>query len=53
MIVLNEEKELVRVETWEEITERPGFTDNLDPHAHELSKIIGQYAFRNMISCGL
>ncbi len=53
MIVLNEEKELVRVETWEEITERPGFTDNLNPHEHELSKIIGQYAFQNMISCGL
>jgi len=53
MIVLNEEKELVRVETWEEITERPGFTDNLDPNAHELSKIIGQYAFQNMIRCGL
>lgn len=53
MIVLNEEKELVRVETWEEITERPGFTDNLNPHEHKLSKIIGQYVFQNKISCGL
>lgn len=53
MIVLNEDKELVRVETWEDITGRPGFTDNLDPAAHELSKIIGQYAFQNMIPCGL
>lgn len=53
MIVLNEEKELVRVETWEDITQRPGFTGNLDPTAQELSKIIGQYAFQNMIPCGL
>lgn len=53
MIVLNEEKELVRVETWEDITQRPGFTGNLDPTAQELSKIIGQYAFQNMILCGL
>jgi hypothetical protein len=53
MIVLNGDKELVRVETWEDITERPGFTDNLDPDAHELSAIIGQYAFADKIHCGL
>lgn len=53
MIVLNEEKELVRVENWKEITERPGFSNNLDPNAHELRQIIGQYAFPDMIPCGL
>jgi hypothetical protein len=53
MIVLNNAKELVRVETWGDIQERPGFTDNLDPSAHELSAIIGQYAFADKIHCGL
>lgn len=53
MIVLNEEKELVRVESWDEIIGRPGFTNNLDPNEHELSKIIGQYAFSDKIACGL
>lgn len=53
MIVLNTAKELVRVETWEDILERPGFTDNLDPSQHTLSAIIGQYAFTDWIRCGL
>lgn len=53
MIVLNSAKELVRVESWEDIQGRPGFTDNLDPAAHELSGIIGQYAFADKIHCGL
>ncbi len=53
MIVLNQAKELVRVETWEDIQGRPGFTDNLNPDAHELSGIIGQYAFSEKIHCGL
>lgn len=53
MIVLNSAKELVRVESWEDIQGRPGFTDNLDPEAHELSAIIGQYAFADKIHCGL
>lgn len=53
MIVLNQAKELVRVETWDDIQGRPGFTDNLNPEAHELSGIIGQYAFSDKIHCGL
>lgn len=53
MIVLNQAKELVRVESWDEIQCRPGFTDSLDPNAHELSGIIGQYAFAEKIHCGL
>lgn len=53
MIVLNQNKEFVQVETWEDIQERPGFTDNLDPAKHDLSGIIGQYAFADKIRCGL
>ncbi len=53
MIVLNKTKELVRVESWEDIQTRPGFTDNLDPKAQKLSAIIGQYVFADKIRCGL
>lgn len=53
MIVLSGSKELVRVNEWEDIKARPGFTSNLDPAAHELSSIIGQYAFAEKIPCGL
>lgn len=53
MIVLNSAKELVRVDSWEDIQGRAGFTDNLDPETHELSAIIGQYEFADKIHCGL
>ena len=53
MIVLNQGKELVRVESWDDIVGRPGFNGNLDPAEHVLSGIIGQYAFADRIRCGL
>ncbi len=53
MIVLNSEKEIIRVDTWTDITERPGFTGNLDPCAHKLDAIIGRYAFKDYVPCGL
>ncbi|MDA8258299.1 MAG: hypothetical protein M0Z99_22170 [Betaproteobacteria bacterium] len=53
MIVLNTVKELVRVDAWEDIERRPGFTTELDPKAHVLEAIIGRYAFSNRIRCGL
>lgn len=53
MIVLNSEKELIKVENWEDILDRPGFTNDLDPNAHTLNAIIGRYAFRDKIRCGL
>lgn len=53
MIVLGNERELVRVESWEDITSRPGFDGNLDPANHELASIIGQYGFRDRVPCGL
>ncbi len=53
MIVLNIERELVRVETWDDIVSRPGFTANLDPQSHALHAIIGRYNFADKIRCGL
>lgn len=53
MIVLNESKELRRIEMWSQIAERPGFTNNIDPKAHTLKAIIGSYIFPERIPCGL
>jgi hypothetical protein len=53
MIVLNSEKEIIRVENWADITGRPGFSGDLDPAQHKLVSIIGQYAFKDYVPCGL
>lgn len=53
MIVLNSEKEIIRVEKWTDITERPGFSGNLNPSEHKLVSIIGRYAFKDYVPCGL
>lgn len=53
MIVLNSEKEIIRVEAWEDIVTRPGFNRNLNPEKHALESIIGRYAFRDYVPCGL
>ena len=53
MITLNTEKGLVRIESWEEITDRPGFVANLDPATVELEAIIGSYLFKDHVKCGL
>lgn len=53
MIVLNIDRELLRVGSWTDITERPGFTSDLDPSKHTLAAIIGNYAFQDKVSCGL
>ncbi len=53
MIVLNSQKEIVRVENWSDITERPGFSGDLDPAKHTLDSILGRYAFAEKVPCGL
>lgn len=53
MIVLNSSKELIKVSDWATIISRPGFTENLDPSENTLSAIIGSYAFKDKIRCGL
>ena len=53
MITLNGEKELTRIHDWADIQARPDFDGQLDPNAHELEAIIGSYALRDKIPCGL
>ena len=53
MITLNTEKGLVRIESWDEITERPGFVSNLNSDTVELDAIIGSYLFKDFVLCGL
>ncbi len=53
LITINTEKQLIRVDDWATIIERAGFTDNLNPKQHELKVIIGRYAFKDKLRCGL
>jgi hypothetical protein len=53
LIVLSNEKELIPVESWEQICERAGFTNSLDPAEHELKAILGSYTFPAKVPCGL
>lgn len=53
MIVLNNTKELIDIERWEDIESLPGFTNNLNPEFQKLEAIIGKYHFRDKIQCGL
>lgn len=53
MIVLNSQKEIIRVVHWSDITERAGFSGDLDPAKHTLDSILGRYAFAEKVPCGL
>ncbi|MGH1374682.1 MAG: hypothetical protein ACRBBW_21785 [Cellvibrionaceae bacterium] len=53
MITLSTERGLIKVETWQEIEELPGFTKDIDPKQYELKEIIGRYLFKDYIKCGL
>src|SRR5579871_2045899 len=53
MITLTTETGLVRIEDWNDVLQRPGFTPNIDPDTVALKAIIGSYAFKTFIPCGL
>jgi len=53
MITLNTEKGLVRIDQWDDIESRPGFTPMADPKTIKLREIIGRYIFPFDIPCGL
>lgn len=53
MITLNTDKGLIRVESWLDIQGRPNFIADLNPAEHTLERIIGRYAFKDKIPCGL
>jgi hypothetical protein len=53
MINLNTAKEIIKVESWSDITSRPAFDGALNPNEHKLKEIIGRYAFGDRVRCGL
>lgn len=53
MITINTAKGPFKVESWEDVLDRPGFTPNLDPNQHKLESVIGRYVFGDMVKCGL
>lgn len=54
MIVINESRAtLVKVNSWEEIKERLGFSSPVDPKEIKLKEIIGRYDLTPMDRCGL
>lgn len=53
MITLNAEKELVRIENWENIVERVDYVRDIDPSTISLESIIGSYVFADPVPCGL
>jgi hypothetical protein len=53
MITLSTNKGLIKVDDWENIESRPGFSTNLNPKDHELQAIIGRYVSGDKKRCGL
>lgn len=53
MITLNTEKGLVSIESWEQVTERPGFVVDIDPKTVGLKTILGSYVLKLEVRCGL
>jgi hypothetical protein len=53
MIEIKQDKELIRVESMDDVRSRPGFNPNLDPTKHTLDSIIGRYVEPEKVVCGL
>jgi hypothetical protein len=53
MITLNTNKSIVRLDGWDDLIGRPGFSTNLDPAEHDLDAIIGRYNISDRVRCGL
>lgn len=53
MITLNSERGLVRIETFDEVPDIPGFTVDVDPKEVKLETIIGNYTEAVFVRCGL
>lgn len=53
MITISVERGLVRLGSWDEVYETPGFVMALDPKSATLKEIIGVYSFSSRQPCGL
>lgn len=53
MIVIREEEKLIKVDSWEVITQRDKFKPDHNPASAKLKEIIGYYDIKDMICCSL
>lgn len=53
MITISVERGLVRLKSWDDMYETPGFKRDIDPKQVQLKEIIGVYAFDSKQPCGL
>ncbi|MFC6523078.1 hypothetical protein ACFQAT_28340 [Undibacterium arcticum] len=53
MITINTNKSVVRLDGWDDLIGRAGFSTNLDPAEHDLDAIIGRYNIGERVRCGL
>lgn len=53
MITISVERGLVRLSSWDEVYETPGFIRALDSKSTALKEIIGVYSFSGRQPCGL
>ncbi|HDY7474833.1 hypothetical protein [Vibrio vulnificus] len=53
MIVIREEEKLIKVDSWEAITQRDNFKSDHNPTNANLKEIIGYYDLKDMICCSL
>lgn len=53
MITLSFDRSLIRLSSWDELYETPGYVRVLDAKSAQLREIIGVYAFQTKEACGL
>jgi hypothetical protein len=53
MITISVERGLIRLSSWDEVYETPGFVRALDPKSAALKEIVGVYSFSSRQPCGL
>ena len=54
MIIVSEDgKSLVKIQSWDDVIERPGYTPKVNPESIKLKKIIGRYHIPIQHPCGI
>jgi hypothetical protein len=53
MITISVERGLIRLKSWDDMLETPGFTRDIDPKVAKLKEVLGVYAFESKQPCGL
>jgi len=50
---VEQQNELITINTLEDIRSRPAFREDIDPKQHKIAKLIGDYTFKDQVPCGL